>query len=566
MQPNDLTFSTLTKTHLASYSKRATNSSAQFLRWFLEHIFRLDTQDADDTCVDNPQDKGIDGIFVSDSAETIYLFQSKIRQKKTAELGDSDLRTFRGSLTQFQSVDALRVVLEGDAHPALKAAIQRTKLIDKLDGAYSVEGVFCCNAPMNSNALDYLKTCHELDVYDSKRIAREFVELESNKSIQEDFTFDISDTDIIDYQTSESVSGRIFLAKGLQLTHMTGISDGSLFQQNVRLSLGNTKVNKGLLGSIRQKKEHKNFPLYHNGITILCDEFFQHDSEELTVKNYMVVNGAQSLTCLKNAKASITDELRILVKVVALHGDVELSEKITSNSNNQNATKARDMRSNHIIQQRIKKEVDELNYKNIVYEVKRGEINIGKVALSNEDAGLAVLALDLGEPWNCHQRYKVMDESHGKIFGRPDVTGAKVIALSEMLRSVGPVLDDFEDSQFGHYNLTRYFLAHVVAEIIRSEPKGKILFRNFESLFNDEKIGDLIDVFRALVETTVQDLNVEIAELSEIEPFDYKSHLKNQTWCKGMTSKLKATYNKDVKRKKATPIGELIRAFQSTLT
>ena len=264
---------------------------------------------------------------------------------------------------------------------------------------------------------------------------------------------------------------------------------------------------------------------------------------------------------LKNAKSSITDELKVLVKVVALHGDDELADKITRNSNNQNATKPRDMRSNHMIQQRLKREVNELNYNDIVYEVKRGESNPGKTTLSNEDAGLALLALDLGEPWSCHQKYKVMDESHGKIFGRPDVNGAKVVALAEALRSVTPALNEFEDTQFGHYNLTRYFLAHIVSDIIKSEDKGRKLFSNPMLLFEKGKILDFLTVFSELAGTTVYDLNAEISELSEKDSFDYKSDLKSRSWCRTITKKMNASYKKDVKRKKALPINELLAEF-----
>ena len=560
MKPQDLEFSSLTAAYLAPYSKRAPSASEQFLLWFLESIFRLDQQDADDACVDKRQDKGVDGIFVNDSVETIYLFQSKIKQSEGGKLGDTDLKEFWGTLTQFQSTDTIQVVLNGGAHEGLKAAIQREKLIEKLDNGYTVEGVFCCNVDLNSDGRDYLKTCPELIVYDATRISEEYVELDSAGGIKEVFKFDTSDTEVIKYRTAEAVSARIFLADALQLTHMKGISDGSLFQQNVRLDLGNTKVNKSLLESMRAKEEHKNFPLYHNGITILCEEI-EERSDFISVKNYVVVNGAQSLTSLQKAKSSLTSDLKILVKVVALQSNAELTDKITINSNNQNATKPRDMRSNHDIQRRIKKEVDSLNYKNLVYEIKRGEANQDKIAVSNEDAGLAVLALDLGEPWSCHQKYKVMDESHGKIFGRPDVIGSKIVVLSEAIKSLNPVLDEFKESQFGHYNLTRFFLAHAVAEIIKDDERGKMLFANFDPLFKHNQIEQFLALFTQLASTTVDDLNVEISELSETGTFDYKSDLKSPKWCRQMTEKLKATYKKDVKRKKAEPIGELLVAF-----
>lgn len=98
MQIKDLEFQNLAQNLLKPYQKRAATESAQFLRWFLENIFRLETQDADDACVDNKQDKGVDGVLVNDTLEVVYVFQSKVRQKQGAKLGDTDLKEFSGTL------------------------------------------------------------------------------------------------------------------------------------------------------------------------------------------------------------------------------------------------------------------------------------------------------------------------------------------------------------------------------------------------------------------------------------------------------------------------------------
>lgn len=558
MKTEELTFENLTKEKLKPYQKRASTESAQFLRWFLENIFRQDAQEADDACVDKKQDKGVDGILVNDVIETVYVFQSKVKQKENATLGDKDLKEFQGTLAQFSAPESVQVILDGKANTDLKSALIREKIKEKLEAGFSIEGVFCCNVPLNKDGTDYLKICPDLNVYDAARICEEYVDLDAKSGVDDVFNFDVSDTEVVKYLTADGVKARIFLANALQLLHMKGISDGTLFNQNVRLSLGNTKVNKSLTASIRNKDEHKNFPLYHNGITVLCQKITNENDDILSIQNYVVVNGAQSLTSLMNAKSSITQDLRVLVKVVELSGNAELSEKITQNSNNQNAIKARDLRSNHAIQERLKREISKINYGNLIFEVKRGEDNKGKVPISNEDAGLALLALDLGEPWSCHQKYKVMDESHSKIFGRSDVNGSKIIALHQAVQSVTPSLDEFDDSVFGHYTLTRYFLGYAVAEIIKNTDEGRQLFADLRSLFLKGKVDDFLKVFSDLSSTTVDDLNAEIAEQIEDGNFDYKRDLKSPKWCRLMCEKLKAAHRKDVKRKKATPVSELI--------
>ena len=75
MNASDFEYAKLQSQILPNYSDRAHSVSGQFLRWFMEEIFRLEPQDADDACVDSQLDKGIDGIFVSEQAEEIYLFQ-----------------------------------------------------------------------------------------------------------------------------------------------------------------------------------------------------------------------------------------------------------------------------------------------------------------------------------------------------------------------------------------------------------------------------------------------------------------------------------------------------------
>src|SRR5690606_11379657 len=151
--------------------------------------------------------------------------------------------------------------------------------------------------------------------------------------------------------------------------------------------------------------------------------------------------------------------------------------------------------------------------------------------ISNESAGLALLALDLGEPWSCLQKYKVMDDSYSKIFGRSDVTGSKIIALYSALDAVTATLDSFDDQLFGNYTLTKYFLGYVVAEIIKDDEIGKKVLQNIKKVVENGKLNEFLEVFTSLASTTVSDLNAEIEELHENEEgFDYKRDLKSPKW------------------------------------
>lgn len=554
MKSSDLQHQTFSKEYLKYYEHRAPDFSGRFLRWFLEHIFRLDPQDADDAAVDAKHDKGIDAIYVDDVSETIYVVQAKTQTKEKATLGDTDLKSFVGTLVQFDTPESVGQLAAETKNLRLKQALERQSVQDKLKSGYSIEPVFITNVPANNDAITYLNKAKvkAIELYDSERIAQEFVDLEVDGGIEEAFYFDVSDTDVIEYDAG-GASARIFLAPALNLLKMTGISDGRLFEQNVRLSLGNTKVNRSLRQSIRTKGEHSNFPLYHNGINVLCEEIVSETKEKINIKNYVVVNGAQSLSSLMTEKARISDDLKILVKLIEVKGNTALSQRITRNSNNQNAIKARDLKSNHNIQQRIKVEVDAATGGAVAYEIKQGEKNKGKKLISNESAGLVLLAMDLEQPWNCHQKYKVMDDLHSEIFGRPGVTGERVLALWESFQAVDGALEELENAAFAYYTLTRYFLAYSVIRIIRDNPVGAEVMTNLGTVVSTGNLDRFVEVFSGLAKAAANDLNAEIAADDE-EHFDHKNELKSAKWCKQTSARLLAQYKKDVQRKKADPI------------
>lgn len=60
-----------------------------------------------DAVCDQPGDKGVDGIYINEDANTVEIYQSKISQKKAKTIGDTLLKEFAGTLKQFESVETL---------------------------------------------------------------------------------------------------------------------------------------------------------------------------------------------------------------------------------------------------------------------------------------------------------------------------------------------------------------------------------------------------------------------------------------------------------------------------
>ncbi len=122
-----------------------------------------------------------------------------------------------------------------------------------------------------------------------------------------------------------------------------------LFNRNVRLSLGNTPVNKEIKATFMDHPTE--FVFSNNGITILCDRH-THDPgrEEVMIENPRVVNGSQTLHSIRNV-ATPSQSARAMVRIIevpSLEADDfsvqaekrrDVVNKISIRSNRQNPIK-----------------------------------------------------------------------------------------------------------------------------------------------------------------------------------------------------------------------------------
>jgi hypothetical protein len=402
--------------------RRHPTESRAFLAWVLENIYRLDAVDADDAVCDGPDDKGVDGLFLYEANQSIEVFQSKLFQNNSRTLGDSTLREFVGALSQFRSradVEALK----GSTHnKELAARISDLDIPKWVELGYSVRGIFVTNASIDANGANFVGRTPEVTVLDDTRINDRFVPSDRDTPETGDFEFDLSRFGYISFVTGQGINVAIAPISSSELVKLPGIESGALFEPNLRQSLGRTQVNREIAKSIETASEHGQFLLYHNGVTIVCEELkIDTVAKKLRAKNIFVVNGCQSISSLYDYKSKISDDLRLVVKFVEVRKDSELINKITHRSNNQNAIKARDFKANDTIQVRLQNEFRERFSGLIFYQVKRGEDSAGAITvIDNESAAKMLLSYDLMQPWSAHQTYKVFDETYRDIFHVPN--------------------------------------------------------------------------------------------------------------------------------------------------
>ena len=549
MKASDLQYTTLSKLIAPIVDRTGLTESAAFLVWFLENVYRLEETDARDAVCDHANDKGIDGIYVDHNNEEIHFLQAKVRQSATGKIGDVGPKNLMASVAQFDTSEKVKTILAGNADIELKRLISRIQLADMVDQGYSLVGVYVTNEQSNADSMAYEEITPSISIFDRERIAANFVDVDSAGGKMTKFVFDTSYVDPMEMQVGAGLNKAtmyVFPARALQLVHMAGIGDGSLFRENVRYTLGNTAVNKSIRGAVARKESHGNFILGHNGLIILCSSADHDDSKhELTIKDYSVVNGAQSLTSFFTDKAKLTDDLRVLVRVIELQDEV-LAREITQNSNNQNAIKPRDLRSNHAIMLRLQAEMTK-EPGGFFFEIKRGEKPpAGKSVIANDEIGRALLAFDIQEPSSAHQIYKVFDEKYAEIFGGPSITAGRVIFVHKLLQVVNANLHRITNRQMASYTLARFFLLFLLSKILRSNPTSQRYVADPSQL-----VGAAQDQFLArceeILKTVIVDLNYE----SSTVQFDYKSVLKSPKQSGDLADRILASYEKDVQRDKA---------------
>jgi AIPR protein len=254
--------------------------------------------------------------------------------------------------------------------------------------------------------------------------------------------------------------------------------------------------------------------------------------------------------------------LKILTKIIKLNTeDVGLVKKITTNSNNQNAIKPRDLQSNQTIQQRLKKEFESIN--GYEFAIKRGEVlGDGKV-ISNEDAGRMLLAFDLNEPWNSHQKSQIFDEYYSKIFGRPEVNAERIILVYEILSVIEEKLDQINHKQYAYYSATKYFLLYIISKIMQKDEIGKAIYKNkLNVVLNPKEVDNFKIIIADILENNIIiDLNYFLNDEENIS-FDYKKVSKNTAELQNLSVKLLKDYEKDVKRSKAKNISDQWKTFK----
>ena len=450
------------------------------LAWFLERVWRADPDETDKAICDGGGDKGIDAILVDDETKDIVVLQSKHRENELVTQGDGDLKSFLGVEPYFAGPQGVDALLASGPNPELVRLVHRIGLRDKLEsGDHTITYVFVTNATPDVSAADYLalltaggKSLELWSLSDLAAIARRTSVpglLPENRTLP-------TPSGLILKTMPSGGKLAIALVPANELVKLPGITNLTVFDLNVRLGLGKTRINKELQATVNDPTEHEAFPAYHNGLTILTSELTTTaDGTSMHLEGLSVVNGCQSLLALYANRGSLTPALELAVKVVEVPSGSALIDRITYRSNNQNPVNMRDQRANNPAQRALQAQMRERFGDELFYAIRNGEDEgAAKRVLDNRLAAQLLTAVYRQEPWAAIRKIKLFDDDYYEVFTK-HVTADRLFLLDLIDQAVGARKADLRDDLGAAFASVRFTLVFLVARLLTRSEMGKQL-------------------------------------------------------------------------------------------
>lgn len=208
------------RAEVSEYAKTRSESAA-FLFWFLENFFRLEKQDAEDAICDQTNDKGIDGIYVDDEDEIIFLFQSKYSPHNNQGQGDNDIRNFIGARQWVKDEASVQNLLNSTASNELKSLVIGSRVTEKTH--YKSVSVFVTNKTFNQHAEEYIDTADNLEAYDVNLLFEKYTYFADNENTFPPVDLYVSNNSRIEYQLPDGTQAKVYAISAKQLLKLDGI-------------------------------------------------------------------------------------------------------------------------------------------------------------------------------------------------------------------------------------------------------------------------------------------------------------------------------------------------------
>jgi hypothetical protein len=347
-----------------------------FVYWIGRNYFHIDDEDECDSRIsDGFNDEGIDGIFINEEEQIIYVVSATTVAKfdKTkSNLPERDVKNLCAGFELITYGD-----YKGNVNPILEnLASEYHQLLNT--GEYKVKLMFfyLTKPPVSLKYVEELIKRHP-------EVQVEFVDFDKMKAIYENYLIyrepppEKVTIEVIGPILKITTTPRalVFTISGKTLANLFFTYRTRLFQRNVRyfLMARAKSINFQIQQTASDDVRSKEFWYYNNGVTVVCDKFDVAANEQVvSLERMQIINGAQTTYSLFEVyqKNKLKDGVEVLLKVIE-SDQPEFIDNVTLYTNSQNPVNLRDLCSRDTIQTRIQTAL--LGPYKYFYERKKGE-------------------------------------------------------------------------------------------------------------------------------------------------------------------------------------------------
>jgi hypothetical protein len=425
--PKPDTFLEDLKTEIKEFRTRcpALKNEDLFLVWFLRAYVTEDIDSAAKSITNGSKDKGVDAVFIDDTARCVFILQAKYHHKQVgANESAPDVRGFAQLSHTITAEDRSvfqEFVKNADPLVAKKLTDAReciTRRNYRLWLHYSTLGR--CSSFLREDAEAIVAKAPRstrIEVVDCNRlgiIMRDYLDgvappiptldlvMESGKGIKVNGILQR-------YDQRSQIESWVFSMQGDQVSDLFSVGGKRLFARNIRGYLGESGgVNKSMEGTLRREPEK--FFYFNNGITILCDKaerVGEKGKDILRVSNPQIINGQQTTRTLSRL-ATEAIKASVIVRVIQVprggdDGDEDFDSfvsQVVEGTNWQNAIKPSDLISNDRKQVELQREFRKRGYLYLRKRESKSEARaaVGSkqyIPIKKEDIARAVAGCDL---------------------------------------------------------------------------------------------------------------------------------------------------------------------------
>ncbi len=281
-----------------------------FVHWFLQAFLVPDADSAAKAVTGVSHDKGVDGIFVDDDLQKVFILQGKFHQGPKAPLESrSEILAFTQLASRVVGTQAdFSALLDGiDEKVGDRLGLVRKRVKGRkyaLHLYYVTSGK--CSAPLKAEAESHVAQVTAqteisiLDRPDILSLLADYLQGAAPPIPFLDLKVDptgIAGADGVSqrFDPFNRIESWLLTMRGRDVGDLFRKAQDRLFARNIRGFLGETAINDGMRKTLN--KEPQYFWYFNNGITIVCDsarKTSERGETILRVTNPQVINGQQT--------------------------------------------------------------------------------------------------------------------------------------------------------------------------------------------------------------------------------------------------------------------------------